>query len=69
MSSKTEQDFYNWKQQVDDYIYDLIQVHLEDLPDNTFRLDFDAGHTYQQMADKVVEDTEWTELYWTLKNV
>jgi hypothetical protein len=69
MSSKIEQDFYDWKQKVDNYIYDLIQVHLYDLPDNTFRLDFDAGYSYQQMADKVVKDTEWTELYWTLKNV
>ena len=33
---------YNlWVKQIDNYIFNLIDIHLNDLPDNTFRLDFE----------------------------
>jgi hypothetical protein len=60
---------YNlWIKQIDDYIYNLIDIHLDDLPDNTFKLDFDDGVSIIEMANKVVKDTEWEDYYYTMKN-
>ncbi len=60
---------YNlWIKQIDDYIYNLIDIHLDDLPDNTFKLDFDEGISITEMADKVVKDTEWEDYYYAMKN-
>ena len=68
MSSNNDKKFYTWLSKVDKYIYSLIQVNLDELPDNTFRLDFNEGFTYQQMADKVIKDTEWEIVYFQEKN-
>ena len=60
---------YNlWVKQIDTYIFNLIDIHLNDLPDNTFRLDFEEGTSVIKMADKVVKDTEWENYYYAMKN-
>lgn len=68
MASNNDKKFDAWLSQVDKYIYSLIQVNLYDLPDNTFRVDFEEGYTYQKMADKVIKDTEWEIFYFSKKN-
>lgn len=68
MSSINENCFKIWVQNIDIYIYSLIDIHLDDLPDNTFRLDFNAGTSVIEMAEKVLKDTEWEDYYYAMKN-
>jgi hypothetical protein len=68
MSSINENCFKIWVQNVDIYIYSLIDIHLDDLPDNTFRLDFESGTSIIDMAEKVLRDTEWEDYYYAMKN-
>mgnify|MGYP001198057407 CR=1 FL=1 len=68
MSSINENCFKIWVQNIDIYIYSLIDIHLDDLPDNTFRLDFNAGTSVVEMAEKVLKDTEWEDYYYAMKN-
>jgi len=63
MSVRSDDDFNTWFNQVSKHIYNLICVDIKDLPDNTFRLDYEEGTKYQVMADKVVRDTIWEEFY------
>lgn len=68
MTVNSDSDFNTWFNQVSKHIYHLICVDIKDLPDNTFREDFEEGTTYQVMADKVVKDTVWEEFYIARKN-
>lgn len=68
MSSINENCYKIWVQNIDIYIYSLIDIHLDDLPDNTFRLDFNAGTSVIEMAEKVLKDTEWEDYYYAMKN-
>ena len=68
MSSINENCFKIWVQNIDIYIYSLIDIHLDDLPDNTFRLDFESGTSIIDMAEKVLRDTEWEDYYYAMKN-
>lgn len=62
----SEQNFKSWLNLVNKHIYSKLQIHLEDLPDNSFRLDFEQGLTPHEMALKTVKDTEWEEYYVSL---
>ena len=55
--------FNKWMDLVNKYIYSKLKINLTDLPDNTFRIDFDNKLSPKDMAKKVVKDTEWEELY------
>jgi len=68
MSSINENCFKIWIQNIDIYIFNLIDVHLQDLPDNTFRIDFESGTSVIDMAEKVLKDTEWEDYYYAMKN-
>ena len=68
MSSINENCFKIWIQNIDIYIFNLIDVHLQDLPDNTFRIDFQSGTSVIDMAEKVLKDTEWEDYYYAMKN-
>ena len=67
MSSTKDIEFNNWLKQVDNYIFSILKIHLTDLPDNTFRMDFEKGMNYKEMADKTLKDTLWEGLYLDLK--
>ena len=55
--------FNKWMDLVNKHIYSKLKIYLTDLPDNTFRIDFDNNLSPKEMAKKVVKDTEWEELY------
>ena len=55
--------FNKWMDLVNKYIYSKLKINLTDLPDNTFRIDFNNNLSPKDMAKKVVKDTEWEELY------
>ena len=67
MNSTNDIKFNNWLKHVDNYIFSILKIHLTDLPDNTFRMDFEEGLSFKKMADKTLKDTEWEELYQELK--
>jgi hypothetical protein len=65
MNINNDYIFNKWLELVNRHIYSRIKINLTDLPDNTFRIDFDNGLSPEKMAQKVVKDTEWEELYST----
>ncbi len=65
MQSSNDEQFNKWLDLVNKFIYSKLKINLTDLPDNTFRIDFDDNLSPKDMAKKVVRDTEWEELYLT----
>tara|TARA_B110000259_G_scaffold187621_1_gene242531 strand:- start:1789 stop:2082 length:294 start_codon:yes stop_codon:yes gene_type:complete len=43
-TSYTNSQFTIWKQRIDNYVFDKINRHLEDLPDLSYRQWFDEGY-------------------------
>lgn len=68
MDVNNDIEFNKWLKKVDNYIYSILKINLTDLPDNSFRIDFDEGMSYKDMADKTLKDTMWEELYLELKH-
>ena len=65
MSTINDSAFNSWLNKVNQQIYSVIKINIYDLPDNTFRLDFDKGTHYKIMAEKVIKDTEWEDYYYS----
>ena len=63
MNNIKDNKFNKWLDLVNKHIYSKLKITLEDLPDNTFRIDFDDGLSPKEMAAKVVKDTLWESLY------
>ena len=62
----SEQNFKTWLDLVNKHIYSKLKIELTDLPDNSFRIDFEEGLTPGEMALKTIKDTEWEEYYMSL---
>jgi len=54
MSSKFEQ----WKGLVNDIVFVSIGYRLDDLPDEDYRVNYDNGLHFCDMAKKVIDDFE-----------
>lgn len=57
----TESKYYNksyayWMDDVEDIVYDRLQIRLLDLPDQMYMHYFEEGCTAEEMADIVFED-------------
>jgi len=63
MTTKFDFKFNIWVNQIEKHINKVLDINLDDLPDNTYRIDFESGMNYLEMASKVVKDTEWEEYY------
>ena len=65
MNTNTDSKFNTWLNKVNQHLYSIIKINICDLPDSTFRLDFDKGTDYKIMAEKVIKDTEWEDYYYS----
>ena len=47
-------DFYEWKNKIDNIVYKKIGFHLEELADELYRNYFDNGYSIKYMASMVI---------------
>ena len=50
MTTKSDFKFNIWINQIEKHINKILNINLDDLPDNTFRIDFESGMNYLEMA-------------------
>ena len=55
--------FTNWYNKINYYINEILEISITDLPDNTFREDYDNGTNIFDMLKKIVRDTEWEDYF------
>ena len=62
MNNKTnlDIDFLNWMTEVENYVYTQINLSLDDLPDELYRINFDQGTTPKEMAEVVLDNFNHT---------
>ena len=48
--------FEKWKQCVDDIVFVIIGYHLDDLPDENFRINYDNNLNYCDMAKIILSN-------------
>jgi hypothetical protein len=48
--------FEQWKSQVDSMVYDYLECHLDDLEDENYRVNYEAGITVDLMARIVINN-------------
>ena len=53
-------DFLNWMTEVENYVYSQINLSLDDLPDELYRINFDQGTTPEEMAKVVLDNFNHT---------
>ena len=61
MSKREETYFKQWMRQVDEYVFDKLDLHLDDLPDEMYRIEFDEGCSPLDMGKHVV--SEYMKMY------
>jgi hypothetical protein len=49
-------DFKSWVKKVDKRVYKKLKLHLSDLPDEDFWVNWNDGMKYKSMADIIVKD-------------
>tara|TARA_B100000902_G_C27303213_1_gene913996 strand:+ start:1194 stop:1376 length:183 start_codon:yes stop_codon:yes gene_type:complete len=49
-------NFKNWLKKVDDLVFNKLDLHLKDLPDEDFWVNYDNKMTCVEMADKIIKD-------------
>ena len=49
-------DFFDWKKRIEIIVYGLTTFHLDDLPDEDFRIHYDTGTTFQKMAEYIINN-------------
>lgn len=49
-------DFKTWLKKVDMLVYKKLNLHLKDLPDEDFCINYDNKITCVEMADKIIKD-------------
>ena len=47
-------EFETWLKKVDDFVYNKLDLHLKDLPDEDFWVHWDNRVTYEVMANKII---------------
>ena len=55
-------DFLNWMTEIENYVYSQINLNLDDLPDELYRINFDKGTTPKEMAKIVVDNFNHTDV-------
>jgi len=55
--------FANWYNRINYYINDILEISITDLPDNTFREDYDNDTNIINMVIKIIKDTEWESYF------
>lgn len=53
-TSFTDSQFKVWKQRIDNYVFDRIGHHLDDLPDLSYRQWFDDGYLKPRQVSSIV---------------
>ena len=53
-TSLTDNHFRIWKQRIDNYVFDKIGLHLDDLPDQCYRQWFDDGYLRPREVASIV---------------
>jgi hypothetical protein len=51
--------FEQWKSQVDSMVYDYLECHLDDLEDENYRVNYEAGITVDLMARIVINNNSF----------
>lgn len=54
--TKNDSEFIEWMKHVDYIVYDSIEYHLSDLPDEDFMLNYEHGITTNKMAEIVISN-------------
>jgi len=49
-------NFEKWMKKVDKRVYKKLNLHLSDLPDEDFWINWSNGMKYRKMANNIVED-------------
>ena len=49
-------DFAKWVKKVDKIVYTNIKLHLQDLPDEDFWINWNNGMNYKLMANNIIKD-------------
>jgi hypothetical protein len=53
---KVKLDFTKWMEKVDRYVYKNLNLHLSDLPDEDFWVNWDNNMEYKTMANMIIKD-------------
>ena len=49
-------DFNKWIKKIDEKVFKKLNLHLSDLPDENFWMNWNNGMKYKTMASKIVDD-------------
>lgn len=55
---RTDVDFKTWLSDVDRRIFNCLGLRREELPDEPYRDNYEAGTTSQEMAEMVIRNNE-----------
>ena len=47
-------EFETWLKKVDEFVYNKLDLHLKDLPDEEFLVHWDNQVTYEVMSNKII---------------
>ena len=56
IENETDKQFVEWMNNVEKYVYEKLELYLDDLPDEPFRYNFEKNQKWESMATHVVSD-------------